>query len=102
MLVTCSECEKKVKVKDGAAGKKARCPECGELFAVPGNAAVTTKRPDKASPQKSRRPADDGGDADADEPKKKSSVGLIVGLLGCGALALILMVGLGGGGAWYF
>lgn len=35
ITVTCSECDKKLKVKDEAAGRKVRCPGCDEMIAVP-------------------------------------------------------------------
>lgn len=33
--VTCSDCDKKLKVKDEAAGKKVRCPGCSNVISVP-------------------------------------------------------------------
>lgn len=35
LTVSCPECDKKLKVKDDAAGKKIRCPGCSTVFPVP-------------------------------------------------------------------
>ena len=35
LTVSCPDCDKKLKVKDEAAGKKIRCPGCSKVFAVP-------------------------------------------------------------------
>ncbi len=35
MLITCSNCESKIRVPDSAAGKKGKCPKCGIVIAIP-------------------------------------------------------------------
>lgn len=40
----CAQCDKKLKVKDELAGKKIKCPGCGEATAVP-KAAAPAKQP---------------------------------------------------------
>ena len=105
MLITCSECDKKVKVSDASAGKNIRCPECGNSIAVPGKASgiKDNDRPRANRPAtpatKSRQAVDDANDDAGDEPKEKSNLGLIVGLVIGGVLLLLLV--LGGVGAWY-
>ncbi len=53
--VTCP-CGTKLKVSTDAAGKKVRCPKCGETFAIPStldkspNAATTLATPEKRNP----------------------------------------------------
>jgi hypothetical protein len=36
-IVPCTSCGKKLKVKSQSAGKKLKCPQCGNAVAVPGN-----------------------------------------------------------------
>jgi ribosomal protein S27E len=43
VLVTCPECEKKLKIKTGLAGKKVKCPACGKLVLVPAAAPALTE-----------------------------------------------------------
>jgi predicted Zn finger-like uncharacterized protein len=35
MLITCSNCQAKIKVPDSAAGKKGKCPKCGTVMTIP-------------------------------------------------------------------
>jgi predicted Zn finger-like uncharacterized protein len=35
MQVTCSNCQSKIRVPDSAAGKKGKCPKCGNIIAIP-------------------------------------------------------------------
>ena len=35
LTLSCSACQKKLSVKDDAAGKKVKCPACGQLLVVP-------------------------------------------------------------------
>src|SRR5690242_6047025 len=35
MLITCSNCQSKIRVPDSAAGKKGKCPKCGTVIAIP-------------------------------------------------------------------
>ena len=38
IALTCSECERDMKVKDELAGRKIKCPECGSVLMVPSGA----------------------------------------------------------------
>ena len=40
LTVTCPQCDKTLRVKDEAAGKKARCPECATVFPIPAKQVV--------------------------------------------------------------
>jgi hypothetical protein len=82
ITVTCSSCERELKVKEELAGRKVKCPACGEAIAVPvpGSNADSEDRPRKKvraaadevdeKPRKKRADADDAGD-DEDRPRKK-------------------------------
>ena len=52
MIVICPGCGKKLKVPDGAAGKKARCPGCSKVVTVPGEPVAAPAPPSagRASP----------------------------------------------------
>src|SRR5262245_27694149 len=41
MVLTCSECGKKLTVPESAAGKKVRCPGCQKVTEVPGRPVST-------------------------------------------------------------
>jgi serine/threonine protein kinase len=64
----CTSCQKKLKVKDDLAGKKVKCPGCGNPVAVPQSAAATLSgpvQPSLANPDPARTlppgvPADAG------------------------------------------
>jgi hypothetical protein len=100
MFVTCPECDQRVKVNGTAA--KVRCPECGKALPIPSGKSAIARKPTGPA-KKSRDPDEDADDADeAVETPKKSSFGLIVGLLGCGALLLLGVVAIAGaGGVWF-
>src|SRR5438045_8717112 len=40
VAIACPHCEWKSKVKDELAGKKGKCPTCGELVPIPNKAAA--------------------------------------------------------------
>jgi len=71
--VTCSSCDKSYSVDDALRGKKIRCRECKEVFAVPAGAApasprrneedISERRPVPAG----RRDEDDEDDLDEDD-----------------------------------
>jgi serine/threonine protein kinase len=46
----CSACQKKLAVKDDLAGKKAKCPACGRVTAVPAGVAVGPGGEEQTSP----------------------------------------------------
>ena len=40
LSITCSNCDKTLKVKEELAGKKIRCPECSTAISVPAKSAA--------------------------------------------------------------
>jgi predicted Zn finger-like uncharacterized protein len=46
MLIVCQSCSSKIRVPDGMAGKKGKCPKCGLVFTIPDAAAPPTAVPD--------------------------------------------------------
>ena len=104
IALTCSECERDMKVKDELAGRKIKCPECGSVLMVPSGAkkasAVVAGAPARA-PKLER----DLGEEDRPrkkKKKKKSNKGLLIALGIAGVLLLgggvVLIVVLTGGG----
>ncbi len=87
---SCSSCEHHLKVKDELAGRKARCPKCGDVVVVPADdadeaAAVVAAPPAKASQEQ---------DEVAERPrkkkkKKKESKALLLLLLGLSGAVLV-------------
>src|SRR6266852_5163870 len=69
-------CGKQLQVRDDLAGKKARCPGCGTVLAVPSpraeSARITRKRPEadvaRAASRRPDRPARDAEDSDETSP----------------------------------
>ncbi len=55
----CAKCGKRLMVKDESAGKRAKCPGCGEVMVVPGGQAAPAAAAPKpsASPLRSAAPA---------------------------------------------
>jgi len=60
--LNCSECGKKLKGRDDAAGKQGKCPQCGTLLRVPDTKsptpvsdAVSQVAPSPVSPRASAR-----------------------------------------------
>jgi hypothetical protein len=102
--LTC-ECGKKLAVKDELAGKRVKCPGCGELLTVP---SVTEE-----APLKKRAPAaaDDEEDQEDERPRKKkkkrhragkSNKTLWIGA-GIGVLVLgFCCLGIGGASIFWF
>jgi uncharacterized Zn finger protein (UPF0148 family) len=90
---SCPECDKSLKVKDELAGKKVKCPGCGEPIVVE---AADDPEPESAVQEPPRRKGRD--DDDDDRPrkkkkkKKKSNTLLWIALGGGAALLLLLVV----------
>ncbi len=111
--VACPHCRTTHTFPDQMVGKRARCRQCLSLFLVSALAGVGTPVDDvdpqeqtqkepakpKAAPPR-RRYADDYGP----EPARRSGgSGLLIGLLvGCGAFALVLLLGGAAVGAWLY
>lgn len=51
--IQCPDCEKKLKAKDELAGKRVKCPACGQLISVPNDQALAAGKPARPSPGKS-------------------------------------------------
>jgi predicted Zn finger-like uncharacterized protein len=62
---SCTSCEASMKVRDNLAGRKVKCPKCGELTRVPDEYEEEEDRPARA---RTRREQDD----DEDRPRRKS------------------------------
>jgi hypothetical protein len=96
IALSCPSCDKALKVKDELAGKKVKCPGCGEPILVElADEAV----PESAAEEKPRRKV--VADEEADErprkkkKKKKKSNSLLWIALGGGAVLLVLLIGVG-------
>src|SRR5205823_3858617 len=94
-------CGKTLKVADEAAGKKVKCPSCGQLTLItkPSEAAVSAK------PLPKRRPIED--DEEDARPAKKTKAaakggGCLLWVLLGGAAAAFFGLILFGGAVWYF
>jgi hypothetical protein len=98
------DCGKFLKVDEELAGKRVKCPACGESLLVKRAAATAASARPSA-----RRAADDLDDDDDDRPRKKGkqvakkggSGLLLIALLG-GALLIFFVLILAGVGAWFF
>ena len=88
--VTCANCGKALKVKDEWAGKRAKCPQCGETFPVPATSGVAMA----VGPTVTRF---DPNAAAAARQQREKSVGRVsiswVPIL-LGALVLMVIVGI--------
>src|ERR1019366_5623565 len=105
------DCGKTLKVDEKHRGKKAKCPECGNLVLIEkasNEKAETAVQAEK--PRKRPVAADDydDGDSDARKPikrkKKVAQRSMLPWILGgCGVLTVLTccLAGLGGG-LWYF
>lgn len=88
---TCPSCEHRLKVKDELAGRKVKCPSCGNGVSVPADE-------DEEEPAKMAQPRRKGQDDASDEErprkkkkKKKGNKGLVIGLA-VGAVVLVAVV----------
>ncbi len=71
MQVTCSNCQSKIRVPDSAAGKKGKCPKCGNVIAIPELDTTTDEpAPEPGAEAAAGSPFDFGGE---EPPAKKSS-----------------------------
>jgi predicted Zn finger-like uncharacterized protein len=122
MLITCSNCQSKIRVPDSAAGKKGKCPKCGAVIAIPleespaeeAAAEPAAEEPAGGSPfdfdepaaprkgksarttgEETEEEAEAGGEGEAkQESPALSIVALVLGILS-------LVCGCGTGVAWY-
>jgi hypothetical protein len=110
IIVDCPDCGGRFKARDELAGRRVKCPKCGEAVKVPADEeepAVAAgpprreRRPpaddEDTRPRRRRGRADDEDDED-DEPRRKSNKGLIItlcaggGALLVGAVVLVLIL----------
>jgi predicted Zn finger-like uncharacterized protein len=75
MLITCSNCQSKIRVPDSAAGKKGKCPKCGTVITIPleeppAEAAIAEPAPVEEAPPApvAEQPADSPFDFSEPEP----------------------------------
>jgi predicted Zn finger-like uncharacterized protein len=125
MLVTCTNCQSKIKVPDAAAGKKGKCPKCGTIITIPALGAVDEPAPAPAeapaggSPfdfdapppapaKKGRKPADEevdddvvGADDDEAKPGKKKEEAQVLSIVALVLGILSLVCGCGSTLFWY-
>jgi hypothetical protein len=101
--LTC-ECGKKLAVKDELAGKRVKCPGCGNLLTVP---SLTESVPVK---KRAAAVADDEEDQDEERPRKKKKKSRRAGKsnktlwIGAGIGVVVLgfcCLGIGGAGLWW-
>ena len=70
IAVTCPECSAKMKAPDAAAGKKVKCPKCGEMLTVPAaQAEFEVVEDEPAPPKKVKAEVEEEED---EKPKKKA------------------------------
>jgi predicted Zn finger-like uncharacterized protein len=73
MLVTCPNCQSKIRVPDAAAGKKGKCPKCATVISIPATGEEAAEAaPSEAVTGSSGSPFDFSESAPA--PKKGSRV----------------------------
>jgi uncharacterized Zn finger protein (UPF0148 family) len=92
IAVSCPSCDKALKVKDELAGKKVKCPACGEPIVV---AAADEPEPETAVQEprrKAREDEDDDRPRKKKKKKKKSNTLLWIALGGGAGLLLLLVV----------
>jgi DNA-directed RNA polymerase subunit RPC12/RpoP len=117
LSVTCSDCDKSLKVKDELAGKKIRCPGCSSVIAIPQPATDDDELPDEwdePAPAKRKRRAADNDELDDEEPvarprsrsskpvKKKGgrskskgpNILLLIGAIVGGLIAVLFVIGM--------
>jgi predicted Zn finger-like uncharacterized protein len=122
MLITCGNCQSKIRVPESAAGKKGKCPKCGSVITIPaeGEAADEADAAEAAAegpgnpfdfaeaapaPRRAKGSAAGGEvDEEADEGegrgrKKAESPGLSITSLVLGILSLLC--GCGTSLMWY-
>src|SRR5579871_6539599 len=104
-LLVCPECNRKLKIPDSAVGKSVRCPGCQAL--IPAAKQSTAEReavtanpaPPPAVVPVRKRPS--LGDESADDPalgvrkpvRRRSSLGLILGLVIGGGVLFLCVIG---------
>ena len=84
LLITCSKCERKLRVPETAQGRAVKCPGCGNVIRIPAaedaveeivpQAKARRVDDDEVAPPKAKRPRVDDDDDDVDDaPRRKAS-----------------------------
>lgn len=101
IAITCKSCGSRVNAPDKAAGKKARCPRCRELIAIPSGIEQTQPPPSRQLPSEDKttdpsHPPLDKSPATSATPatNQRSKKRLLI------AAVLLILIGLGFGGFW--
>lgn len=64
----CEGCARRLRVPDEHAGKKARCPQCGTIYIVPGSSDRKSSDPARDPRPDAVRPLDEQGERDVEGP----------------------------------
>src|SRR5690606_28132626 len=68
----CTGCQKRLRVPDASAGKKARCPDCGSIQDVPSGFANELAGPFEPAPASPATPFSDASESPFARPSKPS------------------------------
>ena len=84
ILLQCPGCSKSLRIADGLAGRKGKCPACGSIFEIPVGSS-TENSPAGLTPQ-AEQPAVPGGGASSEEPDRRrcrsAVASMVLGILG--------------------
>ena len=75
------ECGKALQVPDDAAGKKGRCPSCGQVFQIPAGRTHVTAMPPPRAPSKKPPPLPVDDDLPLVEPSPSADEGGAIAVL---------------------
>ena len=70
IAVSCPSCEAGLRVKDQLAGRKVKCPKCGDAFTIAQGAGVPSDEGIRARKNAPQSPATDEED-ESDRPRRK-------------------------------
>jgi hypothetical protein len=71
IVVQCDACDAKMNAPDNAAGKKVRCPKCGDPVPVPGGASSRVAAGPAPKPKKASYDEDQDEEEEEEEPRAK-------------------------------
>jgi hypothetical protein len=99
IALSCPACDKSLKIKDELAGKKVKCPDCGEPILV--EAYEEPEAVEEEPPRRKAR-AEEEDDRPRKKKKKKKKSNATLWLVLAGGLAFFLLLLAVGGGLLYF